>query len=36
MLKEEEKNIAYNILDIMSKAVFGVVLWMYFGKVLAF
>jgi bacteriorhodopsin len=36
MLKEEEKNIAYNILDIMSKAVFGFVLWMYFGKVLAF
>lgn len=36
MLKEEEKNIAYNILDILSKAVFGVVLWMYFGKVLAF
>ena len=36
MLEEEEKNIAYNILDIISKALFGVVLWMYFGKVLAF
>ena len=36
MLEEEEKNIAYNILDITSKALFGVVLWMYFGKVLAF
>jgi len=36
LLEEEEKNIAYNILDIISKALFGVVLWMYFGKVLAF
>ena len=36
MLEEEEKNIAYNILDITSKALFGVVLWLYFGKVLAF
>lgn len=36
MLEEEEKNIAYNILDVISKAVFGIVLWMYFGKVLAF
>jgi len=36
LLEEEEKNIAYNILDVISKAVFGIVLWMYFGKVLAF
>jgi bacteriorhodopsin len=36
LLEEEEKNIAYNILDITSKAVFGVVLWLYFGKVLEF
>jgi hypothetical protein len=36
MLDEEEKNIAYNVLDIISKAVFGVVLWMYFGHVLSF
>ena len=36
MLEEEEKNIAYNILDITSKAIFGMVLWMYFGKVLSF
>jgi len=36
MLDEEEKNIAYNILDVISKALFGVVLWMYFGKVISF
>lgn len=36
LLDEEEKNIAYNILDITSKALFGVVLWLYFGKVLSF
>jgi bacteriorhodopsin len=36
MLDEEEKNIAYNVLDVISKAIFGVVLWMYFGHVLSF
>jgi len=36
MLDEEEKNIAYNVLDVISKALFGVVLWMYFGHVLSF
>ena len=36
MLEEETKNIAYNILDVISKALFGVALWMYFGRVLAF
>lgn len=36
MFDEEAKNIAYNILDITAKALFGVVLWLYFGKVLAF
>ena len=37
MLKDEdEKTISYNILDITSKAIFGMVLWMYFGKVLSF
>ena len=36
LLDEEEKNIAYNILDVTSKAIFGVVLWMYFGRVLSF
>jgi bacteriorhodopsin len=36
MMDEEVKNISYNVLDVMSKAVFGVVLWLYFGKVLAF
>ena len=36
LLEEEEKNIIYNILDIFSKAIFGVILWMYFVKALAF
>jgi hypothetical protein len=36
LFDEEEKNIAYNVLDITSKALFGVVLWLYFGKVLSF
>jgi len=36
MFEEEEKNISYNVLDVMAKAVFGVVLWLYFGKVLSF
>lgn len=36
LLEEEEKNIAYNILDVISKAVFGVILWLYFGRVLSF
>ena len=36
LLDREEKNIAYNILDITSKALFGVVLWLYFGGVLSF
>lgn len=33
---EETKNIGYNILDVISKALFGVVLWMYFGHILKF
>ena len=36
MLDEEMKNIAYNGLDVISKAIFGVILYLYFGKVLAF
>ena len=36
MLDEENKNISYNILDVISKALFGIVLWMYFGNVLDF
>ena len=36
MLEEEAKNIAYNMLDLASKALFGIVLWLYFGRVLAF
>jgi bacteriorhodopsin len=33
---EVTKNLMYNILDVNSKAIFGVGLWMYFGKVLKF
>lgn len=33
---EETKNISYNILDVISKALFGVVLWSYYGKVLKY
>lgn len=33
---EETKNISYNILDVIAKAIFGVVLWAYYGKVLKF
>lgn len=36
MMDEEAKNIAYNGLDVVSKAIFGVVLYLYFGKVLTF
>jgi len=36
MLDEETKNISYNFLDIFSKAVFGVGLWLFYGKVLNF
>lgn len=32
----ETKNICYNLLDITSKALFGVVLWSYYGKVLKY
>jgi len=35
-LDEERKNIAYNVLDVISKAIFGVVLYLYYGKVLSF
>lgn len=33
---EETKNTNYNILDVMSKALFGIVLWLYFGNILDF
>jgi bacteriorhodopsin len=33
---EETKNISYNVLDVISKALFGVVLWSYYGKVLKY
>ena len=33
---EETKNIYYNTLDVFAKAIFGVILWLYFGKVLKF
>jgi sensory rhodopsin len=36
LLDEENKNIAYNVLDVISKAIFGVVLYLYYGKVLTF
>jgi bacteriorhodopsin len=32
----ETKNICYNLLDISSKALFGIVLWSYYGKVLKY
>lgn len=32
----EEKNISYNALDVLSKAIFGIVLWLYFGHVISF
>lgn len=32
----ETKNISYNMLDITSKALFGIVLWSYYGKVLKY
>jgi bacteriorhodopsin len=36
LLDEETKNIMYNALDVISKALFGVVLYFYYGKVLDF
>jgi len=36
LLDEERKNMAYNVLDVISKAIFGVVLYLYYGKVLDF
>jgi bacteriorhodopsin len=36
MQDEETKNLMYNILDVNSKALFGIGLWAYFGKVLKF
>ena len=33
---DETKNISYNVLDVISKAIFGVVLWTYYGKVLKY
>lgn len=33
---EEVKNLSYNVLDVFSKALFGVGLWMFYGKVLKF
>lgn len=33
---EETKNICYNVLDVIAKALFGVVLWSYYGKVLKY
>jgi len=36
LLDEEKKNIMYNVLDVISKAIFGVVLYLFYGKVLDF
>jgi bacteriorhodopsin len=36
LLDEETKNIMYNVLDVISKAIFGVVLYLFYGKVLDF
>lgn len=37
MVRDEEvKNITYNTLDVISKALFGVGLWLFYGKVLKF
>ena len=37
MVKDDEtKNIAYNTLDVISKALFGIGLWLFYGKVLKF
>ena len=36
LLDEEKKNIAYNGLDVVSKAIFGVILYLFYGKVLKF
>ena len=36
MQDEETKNLMYNILDVNAKTLFGVGLWMFFGKVLKF
>lgn len=33
---EELKNISYNTLDVISKALFGVGLWLFYGKVVSF
>ena len=35
-LDEVNKNIAYNFLDVSSKAIFGMMLWLYFGHVVKF
>ena len=36
LLDEEKKNIAFNILDTISKAFVGIFFWMYFTKVIVF
>lgn len=35
-LDEINKNIAYNFLDVASKALFGMMMWLYFGHVVEF
>lgn len=33
MLNEENKNLMYNILDVLSKGMFGIFMWFYYGGV---
>jgi bacteriorhodopsin len=35
-LDEKTKNIMYNFLDVISKAMFGIFMWIYYGNVFAF
>ena len=36
LMNYKTKNIMYNTLDVIAKAIFGVSLWLYFGKVVSF
>lgn len=36
LMEEEQKNVAYNILDTIAKAFVGIFFWMYFTKVIVF
>jgi len=36
LLDEDNKNLSYNVLDVISKAVLGILLYFYYGRVLKF